>query len=90
VVIGFPAIPQSPLLTFSTTHQVTARMFSPSTETMGVGEPLDDVVLLVVGEDSLDELHVDQWHVSASLLSLGERSDPWCSSLPWAASAAYW
>src|SRR5437016_14622582 len=34
----------------------------------GVREPLDNVVLLVFGEDSLDECHVDQWHVLFLLL----------------------
>src|SRR5215470_7432555 len=34
VVSALPPIPQSPLSTSSTTHQVTPRMFSPSIETM--------------------------------------------------------
>src|SRR5207344_1684030 len=34
VVSALPAIPQSPLLTSSTTHHVTWRMFSPSIETI--------------------------------------------------------
>jgi hypothetical protein len=34
VVSGCPPIAQSPLLTSSMTHQVTRRMFSPSTLTI--------------------------------------------------------
>src|SRR5262245_47882353 len=34
VVSASPAMPQSPLRTSSSTHHVTPRMFSPSTDTM--------------------------------------------------------
>jgi hypothetical protein len=55
-------MPQSPLFTSSTTTQVTERMFSPSIETIAFGECLHDLLLLLGGEDFLDQLDVDERH----------------------------